>query len=401
MTRAAVIPTLVVALALAGCPFERTSTETSGSTAANEPRPEDTRRIRELEAENRRLRALARAAEGSGDAPPVETEPPPANLEDAIRLREDGDAAAAVQLGLEELDRLNDLGIDAPRLALILGEWALEADEPGLAERLFREAGAAAEAGAEIVGLAAGRESVARAAALGPDAAALAEAEALREAGDPGGAATALQALIADGEDDAVVARAEKLQASILDEASELAIERLDRSDALLAGPGPWDVVGELLDGVESLPEGTWDTAEVRRLRAWYRTRSKEAGSAAVAVEQQRLQDILDAARTHVAAERYRDAVVAYRRLEGSALQTQARDEARTAVDTLVKAERERAAKLFVAARKKPDASLKKEALEEVAVVLRGLLEEFPDSTYAGRVRDNLTVVEKELAKML
>ncbi len=399
--RASIIPTLLMALALAGCPFERTNTETSGSTAASEPRPEDTRRIRELETENRRLRALARAAEGGGSPVVVEPAPPPPTLAEASRLRDEGDVAAAVQLGLEVLDGLNDAGVDAPRLAMVLGEWALEANEAGLAERLFREAGAAAESAADLVEQARVREGVARATALGPDAAALAEAGALREGGDLGGAALALDALIADGEDREVVARAEALRATVQEEAEELATERLDRSDALLAGPGPWDAVGDLLDGVEALPDGAWDIAEVRRLRGWYRSRAKEAGSVAVVAEEQRLQTLLADARAHVAAERYRDAVTAYRALDGSALQTQARDEARSAIDTLVKAERERAGKLFVSARKKPDATLKKQALEEIAGLLRGLLDEFPESTYAGRVRDNLTVVEKELAKTL
>jgi hypothetical protein len=399
MTRASVLPTLVVALALAGCPFERTTTETSGATTPPEARPEDTKRIRDLEAENRRLRAVTRAH--SESKLPVVAEPAAPTLTDAVELHADGDAAGAVEQGLQVLDVLNEAGVDAPRLAMMLGEWALEAAEPALAERLFAEAGAAADGLIELVEEARIRGAVARATALGPDAAALAEAVALSEGGNLGGAVLALDTLIDSGEDTKVLTDAQVLRTDLVAEAQELATERLDRADAVLASEGPWDAVAELLDAVESLPEGTWDTAEVRRLRAWYRSRAKEAGSEAVVAEDQRLQHVLAEARAHVAAERYRDAVVAYRELEGTALQTRARDESRSSVDTFVKAERERAAKLFVSARKKPDATLKKEALEGVAVLLRGLLTEFPESTYASRVRDNLKVVEKELAKML
>jgi hypothetical protein len=390
---------VVFGLTLVGCPGERTDPESSGSIERSEPRPEDRARIRELEAENRRLRTVLRAAE-STDGPSPEAFPSTHSIMDAKALYAGGDALAAVQSGLLLLDELNDGGVAAPNLAFLLGRWALEADEPSLAERLFREAAAGAELTVDLAETAAMRATVARAAALGPDAAAFAEAEALLEVGDLGAASSILAELMDSGEDAAILGRADDLFLAILDESAELALERLDRADALLEGPGPWGPVGQLLDGVEGLPEGTWDVAEVRRLRAWYRSRSREDAAGEADVEVQRLQSVLEEARGHVAAERYRDAVAKYRDLEGTSLQTRARDESRSAIDTLVKAERERAGRMFLAARKKPDATLKKSALEEVAGLLRSLLDEFPTSTYATRVRDNLTVVEKELATL-
>ena len=397
MTRTLLFVALVVLSA--GCPLRGGVTETSGSIAS-EPRAEDVERIRALEAETKRLKALLRTADSTSenpiDAPPP---PPPEGIGDASALRDEGRTEEALSVGLAALDDLNEAGVDAPRLAAMLGEWALEAGEGALAERLFGEAAAGAEAMDGLADEARTRRAVAAVAALGPDAMAFAEAQALRDNGDLGAGLKALEALIEAGEDAAVVQQAEERRDAWRAEASDLAMERLDRADVLLGGVGPWDSVEELLNSVESLPEGTWDVAEVRRLRAWYRARNKEAGSADVAEEKARLQELLAAARGHVAGERYREAVAAYRELEGTSLQTTARDESRSAMDTLVKAERERAGRLFTAARKKPDEELRKAALAEVAALLRSLLSEFPESSYAPRVADNLAVVEKELAK--
>ena len=390
---------MLVLVTLVGCPWQRPAPVSGGSVEPPAQRPEDRERIRDLEAETRRLKSVIRAAKPSDAIEPA-AEPEPPSLAAAQGLFDAGELDAALDLGLQVLDGLNDGGVDAPRLAFLLGEWATSAGQHPLAERLFGEAAAGAEASADLVDAARAQQKIARAAALGPDAAALAEAKASYEAGDLGQALQTLADLSESGQDLDVLVAAEELAVQWRVEAAEIAVERLDRADALLAGPGPWEAVGELLDGIESLPEGTWDLAELRRLRAWYRTRSREEGAVEAVAEGEALQALLDEARGHMAAERYRDAVAGYAKLEGTPLQTQARGESRAAVDSLVKGERERAGRLFVAARKNPDPTLKEVALQELAALLRGLAEEFPDSSYAGRVLDNLTVVQKELAKM-
>jgi hypothetical protein len=109
------------------------------------------------------------------------------------------------------------------------------------------------------------------------------------------------------------------------------------------------------------------------------------------------LEATLESARALVGETKYREALGQFEELEGSALQDVARLEAASATDTLVKEERVRAARLFIAARKGKDPEAKVRDLGEVRVLLQGLLADFPGSKYARRVQDNLASVEREL----
>ena len=91
---------------------------------------------------------------------------------------------------------------------------------------------------------------------------------------------------------------------------------------------------------------------------------------------------------------------MAYRKLEGTSAQTTARREAREASETLVRVEREKAGERFVAARKLRDPEAKRTELTAVRDQLASLLAEFPDSSYAERLRTNLAAVERELAAL-
>lgn len=69
------------------------------------------------------------------------------------------------------------------------------------------------------------------------------------------------------------------------------------------------------------------------------------------------------------------------------------------AVDGHVHTERERAGKLFLAARENQDADLRKQGLEQVIALLEGLLADYPDSSYADAISRNLQLVKRELGE--
>jgi hypothetical protein len=335
--------------------------------------------------------------ERGGGAARRDRRPLPPSLREAERLRESGDSRAALAELYALADELRDGGADSPQLRWLLGSWALEAKDGVLAEEQFEAVAASAAASAALAEKARSQVAVARALALGPDASALAEAQALADGGAFRDAVQRLDALAVAATEPSVRKKAESLKKDLVERSREKAAADLGRADLLLSGPGPWDAVGPLLDGVEALPAGTWDEAEARRLRAWHRAVQAEQDTARAESDRAALQRRLDEARAMVAGGRYRDAIGAYRKLDGSALQTTARQEARQAADSFVKEERDRAGRLFVAAKKLGDAEKRRAALSEVRTLLAGLLEEFPDSTYAARVSENLAAVEREL----
>ena len=133
----------------------------------------------------------------------------------------------------------------------------------------------------------------------------------------------------------------------------------------------------------------------MERLRSWL---DEEGGARKLEAPEDSPERQLAMARSLVAETRYREALDSYKALDGSRLQSTARAEALKVADTFVKEERERAGRLFVAARKLRDPESQREQILVVREVLAGLLSEFPDSRYAGRVADNLAAVDRELA---
>lgn len=310
------------------------------------------------------------------------------------------DSESALLEGLTVLRDLTDAQLDSPSLRVRLGEWAVESGDHELALRLFESAVQAGDGEQRWVEEAQRRAEQTRAAALGPDAVALVEANGLIDAGELGDAHDRLQDLIADGTDPEVVADAGELLALLLADAEDLAVENLARAGAILEGPGPYDDVESLLAAVALLPAVAIDKAELLRLQGWYAARSGVQDEATAAARRQGLDATLGDARDLVVAGEYRPALKAYAKLDGTEHQATARREAREAAETLVREERERAGKLFVAARKHSDPDRRAEALEEVRAILAGLLDEFPGSQYAERLRTNLAAVEREIASM-
>ncbi len=332
-------------------------------------------------------------------AAPAGAEEPSGLLVRAVERARRGDFAGALELGIAARDDLYAAKADSVSLLRLLGEWAMEADQLELALDLLGDARRlAAGLRGQDEALAALMDE-AREALLGPAAAALERGREAREAGDLAGAADAFrEAMEAEDTDGSAPREAQAELLALVSAAADRSAELLQRVDVLLAGAGPYDAAGALLQEVEALPAEAVDDAELLRLRAWHRSLTSEQGRAQADADRAALDARLQEARDRVAQGAYREAVTAYRRLEGTPLQGQARQESRTAIDELVRQERERAGRLFVSARRQ-QGEARALALSEVRALLQGLLDEFPGSSYADRVAENLAAVDRELGK--
>ncbi len=106
-----------------------------------------------------------------------------------------------------------------------------------------------------------------------------------------------------------------------------------------------------------------------------------------------------DEAAELVAQERFREAAAVYGRFADTDLAERAAAEAARTLDILVREQRKRAGDLFVAAQQEGDGDACRAMLEEARTILAGLVEEFPESTYADRVQRNLAAVEQALGE--
>jgi len=386
---------LLLGLVLTGCPSVSGSGTSGNQTPspATEPTEPSTHRVDPPAPDCPEVPAVE---------PDVATEPDPAavvpDLALAVLLHDDGDLEGALAEGYAVLDELQDVGVDSRSLRLLLGTWALELGDAVLAEEQFEIVLNSGGTEDRLLKEATAGLSDARALLLGPAGAALADARDALDRGDLAEADRLLSDLLFGDAETEVLRQAEQLRGLVSERAIARADGDLARADDLLSGPGPYDVVLELLDGVRALPEGTWDRGEERRLRAWYRSLGADVppeGSA----DQQAWDALLVDARAKVAATDYRAALAQFAKLDGTPLQQTGRNEARLVADVLVKEERQTAATLFVAAKKKATREDRVVAMEQVRELLAGLAAEFPDSGYAERVQRNLAVVEDELRK--
>ncbi len=301
------------------------------------------------------------------------------------------------------LAELQRHGIDSLSLRQLIGIWALEEGDGEVAEREFEVVVGSVEASELLVEHAVRLLRESRVLAYGVDAVTLGDARDLFAQEQWQAADDLLKQLFLHGENGDVLRDAERLRDEMRAAAGELGAALLVQADQILLGPGPYDRVSELLARVELLPTGTWNSAELKRLRSWFAELggSMAASPAMVTVPEASsfaaLEATLESARALVGETKYREALGQFEELEGSALQDVARLEAASATDTLVKEERVRAARLFIAARKGKDPEAKVRDLGEVRVLLQGLLADFPGSKYARRVQDNLASVEREL----
>lgn len=108
----------------------------------------------------------------------------------------------------------------------------------------------------------------------------------------------------------------------------------------------------------------------------------------------------LEQARTALADGRFEEALRWLERVDAAHRDRTFAGLHQEAVDGWVHQERERAGQMFLRARTLPTGEQRKAALEEVRTLLVTLLEEHPESSYAGALRRNLAFVERELDRL-
>jgi hypothetical protein len=395
------LPALSLALLLVGCPQWGPGPANSGvQSPPSQPSSRDSKDCPEPNvgpSEELPPRLLP-SSSGSSDVLPES-----ASLSHAVQLYDDRQLEAGLAEAGEVLAELQRHGVDSIALRQLLGTWALEAEDGEQAERHFAGVIASQESSQLLLEQAQRGLRDAQVMAYGADAVTLADAQALYADEQWQAAEELLKQLFLGGEDGDVLREAEQVRDQMRAAATALGAALMGEADQILSGSGPYDGVGPLLLRIETLPGGSWNSLELERLRRWY---SESDGAAALsgsvvtvpeASSFEALEATLAEARSLVAAMRYRDALAQFAQLEGSVLQDTARQEAAAAADTLVKEERVRAGRLFVAARKERQAAAKVAALSEVHALLLGLLTDFPDSKYQRRAQDNLASVEREL----
>ncbi len=146
-------------------------------------------------------------------------------------------------------------------------------------------------------------------------------------------------------------------------------------------------------------PEGTQTAAIDRAMDRVDRAEAALDRKTPAAPVQPRVSEALDEARDLMEAEDYEKALARLEGLRGSPDETDPQVETlrRKAESELVRAGREEAAKLFLMARNAQSSKEKEAHLRASHSLLSELLERFPESSLAPRIRNNLNTVEEEM----
>jgi len=113
------------------------------------------------------------------------------------------------------------------------------------------------------------------------------------------------------------------------------------------------------------------------------------------------LKETQEAAREMIEKEDYEAAINAFSKVEAShELDAESRELKERAVESLINKERNRAAELFLAARKTSDPSKKKALLESTYDILNRLIREYPSSPLNQKLQSHIDVVQRELDRL-
>ena len=108
----------------------------------------------------------------------------------------------------------------------------------------------------------------------------------------------------------------------------------------------------------------------------------------------------LEKANTQLAAENYEEAIVLYEELHGTIYQIEAEEKRYLAIDGLVRLRRKKAGQLFLQAKGTENLELKKNCLVESYKLLQSAINEYPNNSYAERIKKNLDDVRAEIEKV-
>ncbi len=98
--------------------------------------------------------------------------------------------------------------------------------------------------------------------------------------------------------------------------------------------------------------------------------------------------------------EQYEEAVVLFDQLEGTQYEEEARKQRLSAIDLLARTSRSKAGHLFLLAKQSQDLDLQKKYLIESFMLLKGVMERYPDNQYADKIARNLEDVRAEIEKI-
>lgn len=358
------------------------------------------RYLRAVEAASRAVEAVDPAADPPLAGIPVEVSF--RHYLDALaRAEADGrydDAIAVAQTLLDEIEESGEPLLQTTRLRLWIGLWHLALGEYGEARAAFgavQELRAEGDDLAERARLLVEELDLLQTLPPGAERDDLARGWALLETGDldrAGALARQVQQRSGDAdlqrEASFLVAAVQRSQAAWVED-----LERRARVD-ITDGP-PFELARECARTLESGPEPA--PSRARQVLAAV----DEAEVALAAVTSATVAEQWTAAgaeaRTLVAAERFREAAALYDRFQGTELEDRARDERTRTLDILVREQRRHAGDLFVAAQSESDPARRTALLAQARQILQGLIEEFPESSYADRVRKNLVAVDQAL----
>jgi len=110
------------------------------------------------------------------------------------------------------------------------------------------------------------------------------------------------------------------------------------------------------------------------------------------------LKETRETARQMIEEENYEAAINAFSKVEASQeLDAESRELRERAVESLINKERNRAAELFLAARKAGDPSKKKELLDSAYNILKALIDKYPSSPLNQKLKSHIAIVQNEL----
>ncbi|MFO7600379.1 MAG: hypothetical protein R6X27_11295 [Candidatus Desulfacyla sp.] len=113
------------------------------------------------------------------------------------------------------------------------------------------------------------------------------------------------------------------------------------------------------------------------------------------------LKETQETARQMIEKEDYEAAIGEFTKVEASQeLDAESRELKERAVESLINKERNRAAELFLAAKKASDPSKKKELLDSAYAILKTLIDKYPSSPLNQKLKSHISIVQNELDRL-
>jgi len=150
----------------------------------------------------------------------------------------------------------------------------------------------------------------------------------------------------------------------------------------------------------ESFPPGEYPLSMQEKIALISETESLLKANKPVTSSDETEKQKLERANSLLEAENFERAITLYEELEGTAYKSDAEEKKRLAIDGLARMRRLKAGQLFLQARNCTTVEQKKSYLLESYKLLKSVLDQYPNNTYADRIIKNLTDVRVEIEKV-